>query len=57
MDGVIIDSEPSHFEAFRRTLEPLGINLSDNEYQQYFAGKPISKALSISLHTLSAHWA
>jgi beta-phosphoglucomutase len=39
MDGVIIDSEPSHFEAFRRTLKPLGIQLSDEEYQQYFAGK------------------
>jgi HAD superfamily hydrolase (TIGR01509 family) len=39
MDGVIIDSEPSHFEAFRLTFEPLGINLSDDEYQRYFAGK------------------
>lgn len=39
MDGVIIDSEPSHFEAFRRTLEPLGMNLSGDEYQRYFAGK------------------
>lgn len=39
MDGVIVDSEPSHFEAFRRTFQPLGIDLSIDEYHEYFAGK------------------
>lgn len=39
MDGVIIDSEPSHFEAFRQTLQPFGIDLSIDDYQDFFAGK------------------
>ncbi len=39
MDGVIVDSEPSHFEAFRQTFQPLGIRLTDEQYQLFFAGK------------------
>ncbi len=37
-DGVITDSEPAHFEAFRRTLKSIGINLSWEQYcQSYIA--------------------
>ena len=31
-DGVIVDSEPLHFKAFRQTLETEGIALTANEY-------------------------
>jgi len=31
-DGVITDSEPAHFEAFRRTLKSIGVNLSWEQY-------------------------
>ena len=31
-DGVITDSEPAHFEAFRRTLKSIGLNLSWEQY-------------------------
>lgn len=39
MDGVIIDSESSHEEAFRRTLGSYGYSLDLDEYHLYFAGK------------------
>jgi len=35
----VINSEPSHLEAFRQTFEPLGIRLNDDQYQKFFAGK------------------
>lgn len=39
MDGVVINSEPSHLQAFRQTFQPLGIRLTDEQYQTFFAGK------------------
>lgn len=39
MDGVILDSEPLHFAAFKKTLQDHGKNLSDEEYKQFFAGR------------------
>lgn len=31
-DGVITDSEPAHFDAFRRVLKSIGVNLSWEQY-------------------------
>lgn len=39
MDGVILDSEPLHLTAFKKTVEKYGLNLSDEEYKLYFAGR------------------
>ena len=44
MDGVLLDSEPLHFESFRKIFTPIGINLPD-EYQYKFVGEPLSKNL------------
>lgn len=37
-DGVIVDSEPTHFAAFARVLKDLGIQLSRQEYYQKYLG-------------------
>jgi beta-phosphoglucomutase len=37
-DGVIVDTEPLHFQALRRVLEPLGIGLSWPEYVDAYLG-------------------
>lgn len=34
MDGVLVDSEPFHFEAHRRALKPFGIELTKEDYFQ-----------------------
>jgi HAD superfamily hydrolase (TIGR01509 family) len=39
LDGVIIDSETNHFQAFARTLMAHGHELSHQEYMDHFAGK------------------
>ena len=31
-DGVLVDSEPVHLEAFRDVVRPLGISITDEEY-------------------------
>jgi len=36
LDGVIVDSEPLHLEAFRRALAPFGIALTDEEYYRSY---------------------
>jgi len=40
MDGVIVDSEPLHIEAERKTLAPYGIKLEENELQKYMGRTP-----------------
>jgi HAD superfamily hydrolase (TIGR01509 family) len=35
MDGVIIDSEPFHWEVNKRIFNELGVTVSEAEYQQY----------------------
>lgn len=55
MDGVIIDSEPRHFEAFRLTFEPLGIALTHDDYQAHFAGKTDEQGFDDFLKTVDAH--
>lgn len=37
-DGVIVDSEPLHCEAFRQIIEPLGIELPWATYQREYIG-------------------
>lgn len=39
LDGVIIDSEPLHEVAFRKTLSHYSLPLPSSDYMQYFAGK------------------
>jgi len=39
MNGVIIDDEPLHKQAFRKTFKPLGINLTSEEYKRHCMGK------------------
>jgi HAD superfamily hydrolase (TIGR01509 family) len=37
-DGVIVDTEPLHYAAFQRTLEPLGLHFSWQEYIETYIG-------------------
>jgi len=37
-DGVIVDTEPLHYAAFQRTLEPLGLQFSWQEYVETYIG-------------------
>lgn len=37
-DGVIVDTEPFHYAAFQRTLEPLGLHFSWEEYVETYIG-------------------
>lgn len=37
-DGVIVDTEPLHYAAFQRTLEPLGLNFTWQEYIDTYIG-------------------
>jgi beta-phosphoglucomutase len=37
-DGVIVDTEPLHYAAFQRTLEPLGMHFTWQEYVETYIG-------------------
>lgn len=37
-DGVIVDTEPLHYAAFQRTLEPLGLHFTWEEYIETYIG-------------------
>ncbi len=37
-DGVIVDTEPLHHAAFQRTLEPLGLHFTWQEYVETYIG-------------------
>ena len=37
-DGVIVDTEPLHYSAFQRTLEPLGLHFTWEEYVETYIG-------------------
>ena len=37
-DGVIVDTEPLHYAAFQRTLEPLGLHFTWQEYVETYIG-------------------
>jgi HAD superfamily hydrolase (TIGR01509 family) len=60
-DGVIVDTEPLHYEAFQRTLEPFGLLFSWEEYVETYIGFDdrdafrhafLSKAMKLSSDTL-----
>jgi len=38
MDGVLVDSEPLHYEACRRVVEPFGVDLSVKEFTALWLG-------------------
>jgi len=40
MDGVIVDSEPLHIKAERKTLAPFDLNISDEEFHSYMGQTP-----------------
>ena len=40
MDGVIVDSEPLHIKAERKTLSPFHLNLSNDEFHKYMGRTP-----------------
>ena len=37
-DGIIVDTEPLHYAAFQRTLEPLGLRFTWQEYIETYIG-------------------
>ncbi|MEN7972791.1 MAG: HAD family phosphatase [Verrucomicrobiota bacterium] len=37
-DGIIVDSEPMHYQAFQRVLKPLGLEFSWEEYCETYIG-------------------
>ena len=37
-DGIIVDTEPLHYAAFQRTLEPLGLHFTWEEYVETYIG-------------------
>jgi beta-phosphoglucomutase len=37
-DGIIVDTEPLHYRAFQRILEPLGLDYSWEEYVELYMG-------------------
>lgn len=37
-DGVIVDTEPLHYRAFQRVLEPLGLHFTWEEYVEHYIG-------------------
>lgn len=37
-DGILVDTEPLHCEAFRKVLQPLGIGFTWEEYQDRYMG-------------------
>src|SRR5512138_2701959 len=37
-DGVIVDTEPLHYAAFQRLLEPLGLGFSWEQYVETYMG-------------------
>jgi HAD superfamily hydrolase (TIGR01509 family) len=39
MNGVIVDDEPLHLLAFRKVLRDKGLDLTQDDYKQFFAGK------------------
>jgi len=37
-DGILVDTEPMHYEAFRKVLEPLGMGFTWGEYVETYMG-------------------
>jgi beta-phosphoglucomutase len=47
-DGVIADTEPLHFEAYRQIFEPFGIKVTFEEYVGHYIGLADRKALAVA---------
>jgi beta-phosphoglucomutase len=45
-DGVIADTEPLHYEAYRQIFEPFGIAVTAEEYAEHYIGLADRKALA-----------
>lgn len=45
IDGVIVDSEPAHQQAFISTLKDFGIQMDASDYKRYFSSKPGPRAV------------
>jgi HAD superfamily hydrolase (TIGR01509 family) len=56
-DGVLVDSEPVHLEAFRDVVRPLGITITDEDYAEHYLGLDdfgaFREMLSRAKHTVS----
>lgn len=39
-DGTLVDSEPAHFRIWRKVLSGYGVDLSEQQYSDYYAGVP-----------------
>ncbi|NTV48543.1 MAG: HAD family phosphatase [Geobacteraceae bacterium] len=56
-DGVIVDTEPLHYAAFQRTLEPIGLHFTWQEYVDTYIGfddrDAFKHAFSLNGRTLS----
>ncbi len=39
MNGILVDDEHLHEEAFRSALKPIGLALTSEDYMRYFIGK------------------
>lgn len=37
-DGVIVNTEPLHYQAFQQVLDPLGLGFTWNEYHEHYIG-------------------
>jgi beta-phosphoglucomutase-like phosphatase (HAD superfamily) len=40
-EGVLVDLEKTHFEGFKETLEDYSVELNDEDFKKYFAGKSV----------------
>lgn len=49
LDGVIVNSEPLHLEAFRRALAPLGVAITDEEYYTTYVAYTDREAVALAL--------
>lgn len=45
-DGVVADTEPLHYEAYRQIFEPFGIMVTAEEYAKHYIGLADRKALA-----------
>ena len=55
-DGVILDSEPIHYEAYCRALKPLGIEISYSEYMAHYLGLSDKDMLPKLLHNMGLRY-
>ena len=50
-DGILVDSEPMHYVAFRKVLEPLGMDFTWGEYVETYMGFDDRDAFREAFHT------